>query len=92
MSNSIRIVVEKVNGYCSCKYKEGDVIKVNGYMTPNKFCGGAYTTLFPIIVVFNSGGTFEFEDDPLCKTEMACPDKGNIIFNVKKYHDKTFHK
>lgn len=83
MNKALEIIVEKVNGYCSCKYEVGDKIKVNGYMTPNNFCGGAYTTLFPIIVVFNSGGKFEYEDNPFCKTKMACPDNGNIIFNVK---------
>lgn len=83
MSRKIEIVVEKVNGYCTCKYKEGDKINVKGYMTPKDFCGGAYTTLFPIIVTFNSGGKFDYEEDPFCKTGMACPDRGNITFSVR---------
>ena len=77
------IEVEKVNGFCSYSYKEGDKFVFHGFDTPNGFCGGAYTTLFPIIVALSSGAKFNFEEDPLCKTKMACPDNGNIIFKVK---------
>jgi hypothetical protein len=31
---------------------------------------------------------FTFEKDSLCKTNMACPDNGNAVFNVQKM-DKT---
>lgn len=76
------VEVEKVNGYCSCKYKEGDTFIFNGYSTPDSFCGGAYTMLFPIIVALNSGARFDFEENPYSKTKMACPDNGNIVFKV----------
>jgi len=67
------IEIEKVNGDCSYSYEQGDKFVFNGFDTPNAFCGGAYTTLFPIIVALSSGARFDFEQDPLCKTKMACP-------------------
>lgn len=79
---TFEIEVERVNGYCSCSYKQGDTFRVHGYNTPANFCGGAYTMLFPIIVALNSGATFGFEENPRSKTKMACPDNGNIIFKV----------
>lgn len=82
MGKQIEIIIEKVNGYCSNGYKVGDKIDIDGYLTPNKFCGGAYTMLFPIIVVFNSDGKFNYEKDPYSKTGMTCPDNGNIVFSV----------
>lgn len=37
-----KITVEKVLGYCSCQYREGDVFHVEGMNTPEKNCGGAF--------------------------------------------------
>jgi len=76
------IEVEQVNGRCSYSYEPGDKIICSGYDTPGGFCGGAYVTLFPIIVALSSGARFDFEDNPLSKTKMACPDNGNVIFKV----------
>jgi uncharacterized repeat protein (TIGR04076 family) len=83
MMKKFEVEVEKVNGYCSYSYKEGDTFIFYGYNTPADFCGGAYTMLFPIIVALNSGAKFHFEENPLCKTKMACPDNGNVIFKVR---------
>ena len=80
---TFEIEVERVNGHCTYSYKEGDRFTFQGFDTPDSFCGGAYATLFPIIVALNSGARFEFEEDPLCKTKMACPDDGKIIFKVR---------
>jgi uncharacterized repeat protein (TIGR04076 family) len=77
------ILVEKVNGHCTHGYKEGDTFIWQGLDTPvGGFCGGAYTTLFPILVALFSGARFHFEKNPLSKTKMACPDNGNVIFKV----------
>lgn len=78
------IKVQEQRGYCSRNYKVGDSWIVDGFDTPDKFCGGAYTTVFPIIVALSSGSEFSFEKDPLCKTNMACPDNGNVVFSVRK--------
>lgn len=80
----IEFKVEEVKGYCSRDYKKGDNWIVEGFDTPNKFCGGAYATLFPIVVSFMADGKFTLEKDPMCKTGMACPDNGNIIFSIKQ--------
>lgn len=79
-----KITVEKVTGFCSCNYKEGDVFYVQGMNTPEKeFCGGAFLILYPIQVALHSGGRFSFENNPLCKTQLACPDNGNVIFSIE---------
>lgn len=81
------VEVEKVTGHCSHKYKAGDRFVFDGLDTPDRFCGGAYTTLFPILVALSSGALFEYEDDPRCKTKMACPDNGNVVFKVRPVDD-----
>lgn len=82
--NQFEVSIGKVNGHCSYSYKVGDKLIFNGFNTPNAFCGGAYSTLFPIIVALNSGARFSFEKDPMCKTKMACLDNGgNVIFSVR---------
>lgn len=83
MAVKFEFEVEKVNGRCSYGYTVGQKIPVKGFDTPAGFCGGAYTTLFPIIVALTSGARFSFEKDPLCKTRMACPDNGNVVFSVR---------
>ena len=82
---TFEIEVEKVNGYCSCSYKEGDKFVVDGMNTPDQpFCGGAYMILFPMIVALHSGGRFNFEENPCSKTKLACPDNGIVVFKVTK--------
>jgi uncharacterized repeat protein (TIGR04076 family) len=76
------VEVERLSGYCSHGYCVGDRFQFAGLDTPDAFCG-AYTTLFPILVALGSGARFEYEEDPLCKTKMACPDNGNVIFKVR---------
>lgn len=87
MPKTLEIEVERVNGHCTYSYKEGDKITLNGFDTPNAFCGGAYATLFPVIVALLSGARFTYEKDPLCKTRMACPDNGNVVFKVRLLED-----
>ena len=81
------VEIEKVNGYCSAAYKEGERFLFEGYNTPADFCGGAYTMLFPILVALNSGARFDFEKNPYSKSRMACPDNGNVIFTVTLLED-----
>jgi uncharacterized repeat protein (TIGR04076 family) len=76
------VEVEEVRGHCTRGYKKGDRFTFNGFDTPDAFCGGAYTILFPILVTFRSGGSFKYEKNPFCKTNMACPDGGNVLFRV----------
>ena len=79
-----KITVDKVVGYCSCNYKKGDVFYVQGMNTPKKeFCGGAFLIIYPIQVSLHTGGCFSFERNPLCKTQLACPDNGNVIFSIE---------
>ena len=75
--------VEKINGFCTCNYKLGDKFHCSGLNTPDeKFCGGAYMSLFPILVALHNGAVFNFEKNPQSKTKLACPDNGNIVFKI----------
>ena len=66
------IEVEKVNGYCSCCYKQGDKFYAEGLNTPQPtICGGAYMILFPMQTALSCGAKFNFEDNPFCKTKLA---------------------
>lgn len=78
-----RIEVEKVNGYCACGYQVGDQFPCEGLNTPDrKFCGGAYTGIFPMQTALHSGAEFDFEVNPRSKTKLACADNGNVIFSI----------
>lgn len=62
MPKNFEIIVEKVTGYCSCGYKEGDIIPCAGLSTPDvPFCGGAYAVIFPMQTALFSGARFGFE-------------------------------
>ncbi|MDZ4180534.1 MAG: TIGR04076 family protein [Coriobacteriia bacterium] len=81
--NRFEIEVEKVTGHCDCGYEVGDRFECDGLNTPkHEFCGGAYMAVFPLIVALHSGASFGFEDNPLSKTGLACPDRGNVVFRV----------
>jgi uncharacterized repeat protein (TIGR04076 family) len=80
--NNFLVEVEDVRGPCTRGYKKGDRFTFNGLATPDAFCGGAYTALFPILVAFGSGGSFSYEKDHFCKTNMACPDGGHVLFKI----------
>ncbi len=83
MAKEFEIRVDKVNGYCACGYKEGDVFICKGLNTPDvAFCGGAYAILFPMQTALHSGAVFGFEENPHSKTKLACPDNGYVIFTI----------
>jgi uncharacterized repeat protein (TIGR04076 family) len=83
MAKRFEIEVEKVNGYCPCCYKEGDIFICEGLNTPDKpFCGGAYAIIFPMQTALHSGASFSFEENLYCKTKLACPDNGYVIFKI----------
>lgn len=84
------IEVEKVNGYCSCGYKQGDKFTVEGLNTPDcKFCGGAYMIIFPMQTALFSGARFNFEQNPCSKTKLACPDNGYVVFRITLLSDES---
>jgi uncharacterized repeat protein (TIGR04076 family) len=83
VAKRFEIEVEKVSGYCSCGYKVGDIFSCEGLNTPDKpFCGGAYAVIFPMQTALFSGATFNFETNPCCKTKLACPDNGYVVFKI----------
>jgi uncharacterized repeat protein (TIGR04076 family) len=80
----MEIEVQEVCGRCTFGYKQGDKIEVTGLKTPDKFCGAAYSALFPVLFAMNFGASFEFEADSNCKIGTACPDGGNLKFKVTR--------
>ena len=38
--------------------------------------------LFPIQVALHNGATFNFEENPKSKGNLACPDNGYVVFKV----------
>ncbi|OPY13760.1 MAG: hypothetical protein A4E66_00627 [Syntrophus sp. PtaB.Bin001] len=79
-----KVEVERVNGYCAHGYKTGDMFVFNGMDTPDAFCGGAYTTLFPIIFALGSGARFDFEK--VIDARRAWPVRTTVtLFSKLKY-------
>jgi len=76
------VEVEGVRGTCKRGYRQGDRIIFNGLDTPDGFCGGAYTVLYPVLLTLKSGGSFSWETDPHCRTSLACPDGGTVLFRI----------
>ncbi len=78
------IEVQSLSGHCAYNYKPADTFEVKGLSTPGGFCGAAYSVLFPVLFAMNFSAGFSFEQDPDCKTGIACPDGGNVKFKVKR--------
>ena len=78
------IEVEESKGECAYGYKVGDKFEIEGLKTPEGFCGAAWSLLFPVLFALNFGASFDFEDNPNCKTKTACPDGGKIKFKVTR--------
>ncbi|MBU0694853.1 MAG: TIGR04076 family protein [Candidatus Omnitrophica bacterium] len=84
----LEVEVDEVCGHCFFGYKKGDRFQVTGLKTPDGFCGAAYSILFPVLFALNFGASFSFEENPLCKTGITCPDGGNIRFKVRRINNK----
>lgn len=82
MNHTYRIEIFDIHGKCKRGYKKGDTFHFHGLDTPNKFCGGAYTVLYPILLTLQSGGKFTFEKNPTQRTAISCPEGGTVLFNV----------
>jgi uncharacterized repeat protein (TIGR04076 family) len=80
---TFEVTVERVTSYCSHGYKTGDTFILNGMDTPDGFCGGASTMLFPTILALSTGTRFSLGERPRMKTAMAYPYKRNVLFKVK---------
>ncbi|UCC95074.1 MAG: TIGR04076 family protein [Candidatus Omnitrophota bacterium] len=85
---TLEIEVEEVRGHCFYNYKKGDSFKVEGLRTPQDFCGAAYSVLFPVLFALNFGASYSFEQNPNCKTQITCPDGGNIKFKIRRKEDR----
>ena len=82
------IKVQKVSGPCKCGYKEGDVFYATGLNTPDKpFCGNAYRAISHAQFALHWGAEFGSEKNPKSKTQMGCPDGGNVLFSITKLTD-----
>lgn len=85
----MEIEVEYSDNTCVYGYKVGDKWQVKGLKTPEAMCGAAYHLLFPVLFEMNFGATFDFEQDPNCKTGITCPDGGKIKFKVRRLENAS---
>ncbi len=78
------VTVAEVRGECRPGYKEGDTFELTGLKTPEGgICGAAYHAMFPGLFALNFGARFPFETEDGV-SYVACPDKGNVLFKIKK--------
>ena len=74
------VTVSKVRGKCYQGYKEGDKFIFEDFTkTPEGFCQGAATALFPCLYALTFGAEFPFEENPR-SIHTRCPDGGRIEF------------
>jgi len=74
------VTVSKVRGKCYQGYKEGDKFIFEDFTkTPEGFCQGAATALFPCLYALTFGAEFPFEENPR-SIHTSCPDGGRIEF------------
>ena len=74
------VTVTKVREECYRGYKEGDTFIFEDFTrTPEGFCQGAATVLFPCLYALTFGAEFQFEENPR-SIHTFCPDSGKVEF------------
>lgn len=74
------VTVTKVREECYRGYKEGDTFLFEDFTkTPEGFCQGAATVLFPCLYALTFGADFQFEENPR-SIHTFCPDNGKVEF------------
>jgi len=74
------VTVTKVRGKCYRGYKEGDKFIFEDFTkTPEGFCQGAATVIFPCLYALTFGAEFPFEENPR-SIHTSCPDGGRVEF------------
>lgn len=76
--------VVTAQGKCTYGYKLGDKFEFIGLKCIPGFCGAAFHTMFPALFALNFGAKFFFMDNPDSIDTVTCPDKGNIVFKVRR--------
>ncbi len=76
-----KIKCRVVAGQCNQGFhKVGDEYTV-GDLTPEGICTSAFGSIFPLILVAQTGGEFFWEADKKV-TRAACPDDDGVIFEI----------
>jgi len=76
----LSITITKIQGRCYRGYKEGDKFIFKDFTkTPEDFCQGAGTVLFPILYALTFGAEFPFEEN-IRSIHTYCPDAGAVEF------------
>ena len=74
------VTVTKVTEECYRGYKEGDTFIFEDFTkTPEGFCQGVGTVLFPCLYALTFGAEFQFEENPR-SIHTYCPDGGKVEF------------
>lgn len=74
------VTVSKVREECYRGYKVGDTFLFKDFTkTPDGFCQGAATVLFPCLYALTFGAEFQFQDNPRT-IHTFCPDGGKVEF------------
>ncbi|RKZ22399.1 hypothetical protein DRQ16_02435 [bacterium] len=77
-----KVIVKVVGGECNQGFhKVGDSWEV-GDFTPCGMCTSAFASIFPLILVLQTGGKFFWEKDENV-TYASCPDDKGLIFEIK---------
>lgn len=78
----IEVVDILMNGECSMGQKVGQVY--NYPEDRGKMCPSSYHSLYPWILVMQSGGKFSFMDEDDCIT-IGCPDyKHQVVYRITR--------
>ncbi len=74
------VSISKIREKCYQGYKEGDKFIFQDFTkTPQGFCQGAATVLFPCLYALTFGAEFPFEENPR-SIHTSCPDGGRVEF------------
>jgi uncharacterized repeat protein (TIGR04076 family) len=82
--SKVEITIKSVEGKCPQEFKPGDHWTVADGKTPVNFCASAFHTLYPAMVMLQTGGAFPWAEDKDLAT-VSCPDATNrAVYELRR--------
>lgn len=75
-----------VSGRCNQGFHKAGDEYIVGDLTPEGMCTSAFASVFPLILVAQTGGEYFWEKDKKI-TCAACPDDDGVVFEISPVED-----
>ncbi|MBZ5535821.1 MAG: TIGR04076 family protein [Acidobacteriia bacterium] len=82
--HKVIVSIKSVDGKCPQEFKVGDTWTISEGKTPASFCASAFHTIYPTLVMMQTGGSLPWAEDKDLSV-IACPDATNrAVYELKR--------